>query len=892
MSILETNLRAILEEKNNKIVPSNIKKGVNIFGVEGECENGGGSSDYIELEYIEGTGTQYVDTGFNPNHDTSIELEVSNVSSLDAPMISSSSKWQAGTFILTAGGNYYKWYYNNETVIGQINSRSIDKIFLYRKYTKFNDAVISENTNINSSIFSDNTLWIFSGPSAGSQGKFTKFRLHSFKIMSSGLNEERVYARDFIPAKQISTGEVGLYDKVDNVFYPNKGTGMFVAGPEVGEIVNDEPEYEELKYINFNGTQHLDTLYPLWKSANWKIDYKFSVPEFYNYIHLFSVADDDILNEIWINQNAKYSIRIASASTGKQEINNGYLSVNEDYTVIHDCVNNIITTEFNNSIINTYDCSTGSHPNLNLRFGKRDTGIFKGTLYYLKMYDNGTLVRDFIPVQKTSNNRVALYDKVEKKYYYSSGTEDFIAGPKLSEIEIIPTKNTQTLEGKFTKVTIHGDSDLVSNNIRKGANVFGIEGTYEGSTNIDSDNEVFVALQLPEGTSQVEYIQGSDSIPIFNTGYRHKANTNVEAQFMQLTGTGVWWVNIFGARNVDYKSAAFTFFSKFTPNTVAGGPFAFCRTGSEVSTNKSIFGQKLTLTTDGLSATFTDGTTTETITTTGTLDDGVNDFFLLGINTAGPDGVQQGSNSTKYTRLYYLKIFEGDQLLHHYIACKTNDGQAGFYDLIDKKHILVPSSQVTTGPVVEQPTIVRETVYIKQLEYIQGSGTQYIDTGIVPTNHKVEIKFYYTSYVDNKALFGADVLQYSLTWFSNKWYGYYNGVEKQFTPEKYHTALQTVIFNNDNNKIEIDGVEYADVSGSTNPTKGLLLFTRYGTDVPHDVGYAPVRIYYCKIYDKSTNNLVRDFIPAKDNNNIACLYDKVSKTYFYNQGTGDFSYGI
>lgn len=37
MSVLEINLRTILEEKNNKIIPKNIKKGVTIFGIEGEC---------------------------------------------------------------------------------------------------------------------------------------------------------------------------------------------------------------------------------------------------------------------------------------------------------------------------------------------------------------------------------------------------------------------------------------------------------------------------------------------------------------------------------------------------------------------------------------------------------------------------------------------------------------------------------------------------------------------------------------------------------------------------------------------------------------------------------------------------------------------------------------
>ena len=46
--------------------------------------------------------------------------------------------------------------------------------------------------------------------------------------------------------------------------------------------------------------------------------------------------------------------------------------------------------------------------------------------------------------------------------------------------------------------------------------------------------------------------------------------------------------------------------------------------------------------------------------------------------------------------------------------------------------------------------------------------------------------------------------------------------------------------------------------------------------------------YYTKIW--KNNNLVRDYVPTLDNNNVPCMYDNVSQTYFYNLGTGDFIY--
>ena len=50
------------------------------------------------------------------------------------------------------------------------------------------------------------------------------------------------------------------------------------------------------------------------------------------------------------------------------------------------------------------------------------------------------------------------------------------------------------------------------------------------------------------------------------------------------------------------------------------------------------------------------------------------------------------------------------------------------------------------------------------------------------------------------------------------------------------------------------------------------------------------RLYHAKIYN-SSNELVRDYIPVLDQSNRPCLFDKVSRTCFYNQGTGELQYG-
>lgn len=52
---------------------------------------------------------------------------------------------------------------------------------------------------------------------------------------------------------------------------------------------------------------------------------------------------------------------------------------------------------------------------------------FRGKIFSCKVYDNGTLVRDFVP-RLDSNGVPCLYDNVEKKYYYNAGSGAFTAG--------------------------------------------------------------------------------------------------------------------------------------------------------------------------------------------------------------------------------------------------------------------------------------------------------------------------------------------------------------------------------------------------------------------------------------------------------------------------------
>ena len=83
--------------------------------------------------------------------------------------------------------------------------------------------------------------------------------------------------------------------------------------------------------------------------------------------------------------------------------------------------------------------------------GDRD-GIF--VLYYCKIWDNNSLVRDFIPC-KNSNNEVGLYDFVSQTFFANAGTVDFIAGNEITipnpdypqDIHVVTGNNTISIGG-------------------------------------------------------------------------------------------------------------------------------------------------------------------------------------------------------------------------------------------------------------------------------------------------------------------------------------------------------------------------------------------------------------------------------------------------------------
>ena len=184
-------------------------------------------SGYTQLEYIQSSGTQYINTGFKPNQDTRVTCDFEYISSVEEQTIfmarRTSAQDQFGLFHNTSGWTFrYGANSAANNTIGIMDRILLDinKNVATLNGVKLTNSAATFNTGTNLMLFVRNTN--------GTLNNYAIAKLYACSIYS----DETTMIRNFIPCKNPS-GVIGLYDLVNNQFYQNAGTGSFVAGAEV-----------------------------------------------------------------------------------------------------------------------------------------------------------------------------------------------------------------------------------------------------------------------------------------------------------------------------------------------------------------------------------------------------------------------------------------------------------------------------------------------------------------------------------------------------------------------------------------------------------------------------------------------------------------------------------
>lgn len=185
--------------------------------------------------------------------------------------------------------------------------------------------------------------------------------------------------------------------------------------------------------------------------------------------------------------------------------------------------------------------------------------------------------------------------------------------------------------------------------------------------------------------------------------------------------------------------------------------------------------------------------------------------------------------------------------------------------------------------------------YDAEVEYLQSSATQYINTGVnITPDFKCEVRGLFTSNRKrNDNLLGCtddQLYGFGIPCAINSSGNFYAQFGNALTAVGTSGLVLTTIITtlqNGNCTIECDGSVLSSISiGTQIPTNTLYMFARNYNNSPS--GQANAKIYYCKLWENGV--LVRNFVPVRVGT-TGYMYDRVSGQLFGNEGSGIFTYG-
>lgn len=184
-------------------------------------------SGYTELEYIQSSGQQYINTGFTPNQDTRLVIDFEPISVASTHIFGSrtASSGSDAFVTLVTGGVYRDDYYNDKvsTSVAPSGRITIDK---NKNVTTVGSASVTHTYTTFSGTY---PIALFASNTGGTVSYHSSYKLYSCKIYNNG-----TLVRNFCPC-QNSSGTVGLWDSVNSKFYSDATGAGFTAGPTIAD---------------------------------------------------------------------------------------------------------------------------------------------------------------------------------------------------------------------------------------------------------------------------------------------------------------------------------------------------------------------------------------------------------------------------------------------------------------------------------------------------------------------------------------------------------------------------------------------------------------------------------------------------------------------------------
>lgn len=398
-------------------------------------------SDYQQVEYLQSTGSQYIDTGCSTTQyrGTYITFNTNNsVSTVDPGPI-------CGVSLSSNGNRYYLETWESSTTnsgrfwIGTSWASCDAKITPDTKLTighsMVTKTVARDDNSYATSATTPVTPW--SIYAFGYNGYNESAHLNSrTKIYYLTFFEKYDKIHEYIPVIRKSDNKPGMYDVISGTCLFNKGEeDEFLYGEPVNDFVSGSttplviarlvyPHYQKVEYIQSSGTQYIDT--GVIPNENTRIQMKFRP---------LAVIGGSIIG--YNNANDSTDYRFFNANSNNyfdmwdKRINGGTCSSGTDYTyeLGNYYVKNLLTNA--NVISGTAVSSFTGTESIKLNASNSASGFVNVRWYYVKIYNGTTLIRNLYPCYRTSDNAVGMFDAVEKKFYNNNGTGVYTKGSDL-----------------------------------------------------------------------------------------------------------------------------------------------------------------------------------------------------------------------------------------------------------------------------------------------------------------------------------------------------------------------------------------------------------------------------------------------------------------------------
>ena len=232
-------------------------------------------------------------------------------------------------------------------------------------------------------------------------------------------------------------------------------------------------------------------------------------------------------------------------------------------------------------------------------------------------------------------------------------------------------------------------------------------------------------------------------------------------------------------------------------------------------------------------------------------------------------------------KLYFCSIEENGTLVRNLIPVMRNsDGKVCMYDTVTRQFF----TNAGTGEFIAGPRFV---------EYIEFDGNSWINTGFTQQTCRIEFGVEFINHNNNAAqLMGFHPSGGGFWGINFRGKSMFYPVINNVNPYQYNDVVLNLDATNTKAvalTLTVGNATSASITGGLSPkTIYVMGVLRYGDGTIKFNNF--MKVYYNRIYN-ANNELIQDLRPCLDPNNVACMYDMVSETYFYNQGTGEFGYG-